>query len=603
MAKQSRHQSDLPVLEKAATGITGVDEITGGGLPRGRPTLVTGGPGCGKTLFGMEFLVRGAMQFGEPGLFLSFEENEHELTQNVASLGFDLTDLAKQRRLTVDFVRAEPSEIEESGDYDLEGLFVRLGHAINEIGAKRVVLDTLEALFAALPNEYILRAELRRLFRWLKDRGVTAVITAERGQGTFTRHGLEEYVSDCVILLDHRVVNQVTTRRLRVVKYRGSAHATNEFPFFIGKDGFSVLPITSLNLGHDAPAERMSTGIEQLDVMLGGKGLYRASSVLVSGTPGSGKTSLIAHVINAACQRGERCLYFPFEESQAQIVRNMQSIGIDLNRWASRGLLRFHPARPHVFGLETHLAVMHQHIADFAPQMVALDPVTSLMDVGNQTETESMLTRLIDFLKVHRITGLFTSLTASCNEPEMTRVGISSLMDTWLLLRNLESNGERNRGLYVLKSRGMAHSNQIREFLLTDCGAQLLDVYTGPAGMLTGSARMVQQQRDKTQAQALHDELNRKRRQIDSKREAMEAQIAVLRAQFAAEASQLETAIAEEEKTVGALADQHIVLKAVRENQSQKASASGRKESVAKRLQQQAGGNHGRRKGRGREGK
>jgi circadian clock protein KaiC len=597
MSKPSRRHTDLPVLEKAPTGIAGVDEITGGGLPRGRPTLVTGGPGCGKTLFGMEFLVRGAMQFGEPGLFMSFEEKEHELTQNVASLGFDLTALARQRLLTIDSVRVEPSEIEESGDYDLEGLFVRLGHAIDEIRAKRVVLDTLEVLFSALPNEHILRAELRRLFRWLKDRGVTAIVTAERGQGTFTRHGLEEYVSDCVILLDHRVVNQITTRRLRVVKYRGSAHATNEFPFFIGQDGFSVLPITSLNLTHDAPTERMSTGIDQLDAMLGGRGLYRGSSVLLSGTPGSGKTSLIAHVLNAACQRGERCLYFSFEESQAQIVRNMQSIGIDFTRWVSRGLLRFHPARPHLFGLETHLAIMHQQIADFAPQVVAVDPVTSLIEVGNQSETESMLTRLIDFLKVHRITGLFTSLTAGFNEPEMTRVGISSLMDTWLLLRNLESNGERNRGLYILKSRGMAHSNQIREFLLTDRGVELLDVYAGPGGMLTGTARMIQEQRDKARAQALHDELNRRRRELDSKREAMEAQIAVVRAKFAAEASELALAIADGERTGEALAEQDIMSRAVRDNSRQGAAAPNDcKEAAGTGHHQQADRNDGRRK-------
>jgi circadian clock protein KaiC len=507
----------------------------------------------------MEFLVRGATEFGEPGLFMSFEENEQELKQNVASLGFDLADLIKRRLLLMEFVRAEQSEIDETGDYDLEGLFVRLGHAIDHIKAKRVVLDTIEALFAALPNELVLRSELRRLFRWLKDREVTTIITAERGDGAFTRHGLEEYVSDCVILLDHRVIEQISTRRLRVVKYRGSMHGTNEYPFLIDESGFSVLPITSLGLNHEAPTERISTGIPRLDAMLEGKGLYRACSVLVSGTAGSGKSSIASHMINAACGRGERCLFFPFEESQPQIVRNMQSIGLDLGRWVSRGLLRFHPTRPHLHGLETHLALMYRQITQFDPRVVVIDPVTNLTDIGTQVEAKAMLTRLVDSLKARGITALFTSLSSADNA-EMTEVGISSLMDTWLLVRNLESNGERNRGLYILKSRGMPHSNQIREFILTNRGAQLLDVYTGPAGVLTGTARMVQEKRDKAGTLTLHLEIERKRRELASKREAMDAQIAALRARFAAESAELETVIGEGRLAEDILTEQRKIL-------------------------------------------
>jgi circadian clock protein KaiC len=581
------------VLAKAPTGITGFDEITGGGLPRGRPTLVSGGAGCGKTLFSMEFLVRGATEFAEPGLFMSFEENEQELAQNVASLGFDLADLFKRHLLVMDFVRAEQSEIEETGDYDLEGLFVRLGHAIDQIKAKRVVLDTIEALFAALPNELVLRSELRRLFRWFKDRGVTAIITAERGDGVFTRHGLEEYVSDCVILLDHRVIEQVSTRRLRVVKYRGSVHGTNEYPFLIDETGFSVLPITSLSLNHEAPTERMSTGIARLDAMLDGKGLYRGGSVLVSGTAGSGKSSIALHVVSAACGRGERCLYFPFEESQPQIVRNMQSIGLDLGRWVSRGLLRFHPARPHLYGLETHLALMHKQITQFDPKLVAIDPVTNLTEIGSAMEAKLMLTRLVDFLKARGITALFTSLTSDADHPEMSEVGISSLMDTWLLVRNLESNGERNRGLYVLKSRGMPHSNQIREFILSDRGAQLLDVYTGPAGVLTGTARMVQEEREKAEALMLQNEIERKRRELASKREAMDAQIAALRAKFAAESSELEQVIAEGRLAEDNLAKQRKVLIEVRTGQPANGSQYGRK-GAANGRQYQSGRDNGR---------
>ncbi|HEY6085734.1 MAG TPA: circadian clock protein KaiC [Nitrospira sp.] len=498
MGKDKRGQDQkLPALSKAKTGINGFDEITGGGLPRGRTTLVAGSPGCGKTLFATEFLVRGATECAEPGVFVSFEENEEELTQNAASLGFDLADLIKRRLFMVDFIRAERSEIEETGEYDLEGLFVRLGHAIDQIRAKRVVLDTIEVLFAALPSELVLRAELRRLFRWLKDRGVTSVITGERGEGTLTRHGLEEYVSDCVILLDHRVIEQISTRRLRIVKYRGSSHGTNEYPFLIDQTGFSVLPITSLSLNHDATNERMSTGIAQLDAMFGDKGLYRASSVLISGTAGSGKSSVVAHVIDAACKRGERCLIFPFEESQQQFIRNMRSIGLDLGRGVSRSLLRFHPARPHLHGLESHLALMHKQIMEFDPQVVAVDPITNLVEIGSPSETRSMLTRLVDFLKMRGITALFTSLAANSDDAETSQVGISSLMDTWILLRNLESNGERTRRLCILKSRGMAHSNQIREFILSDRGAELVEVYSGPAGVLTGTARLAQDKRDK----------------------------------------------------------------------------------------------------------
>lgn len=592
MAKHPSNEKDLPSLAKAPTGIAGFDEITGGGIPRGRPTLVSGGAGCGKTLFSMEFLVRGATEFAEPGLFMSFEENEQELTQNVASLGFDLAALVKRRLLLMDFVRAEQSEIEETGDYDLEGLFIRLGHSIDRIKAKRVVLDTIEALFAALPNELVLRSELRRLFRWLKDRGVTAIITAERGDGAFTRHGIEEYVSDCVVLLDHRVIEQVSTRRLRVVKYRGSAHGTNEYPFLIDESGFSVLPITSLGLNHEASTERVSTGIARLDAMLDGKGLYRGSCVLLSGTAGSGKSSIAAHLVNAACQRGERCLYFPFEESQSQIVRNMQSIGFGLNRWVSRGLLRFHPARPHLYGLETHLAVMHRQIVQFDPGVVVIDPVTNLTEIGSSVEAKAMLTRLVDFLKARGITALYTSLTAG-NNSETTEVGISSLMDTWLLVRNLESNGERNRGLYVLKSRGMPHSNQIREFILSDRGAQLLDVYTGSAGVLTGTARIMQEERDKADSLTQRNEIKRRRRELEHKREAMEAQIAALRDRFASESSESHMLNAEEQLVENDIAQQRQVLKDARSSLTNNGSANGRKGATNGR-QYKAGRDNGR---------
>jgi circadian clock protein KaiC len=462
-------------LAKAPTGIQGLDEITNGGLPRGRPTLVCGGAGSGKTLLAASFLVNGAEQFGEPGVLMTFEENGEEIASDVASLGFDLSALVAAGKLFIDYVRIERSEIEETGEYDLEGLFVRLDHAIRSTGAKRIVLDTIESLFSGLSNANILRAELRRLFRWLKDKGLTAVITAERGEGTLTRQGLEEYVSDAVILLDHRVTEQVSTRRLRVVKYRGSHHGTNEYPFLIDRQGLSVLPVTSLGLTHEASVERLPSGVRELDAMLGGQGYFRGSTVLVSGTAGTGKTSLAAHFADAACGRGERVLYFLFEESPHQLIRNMRSIGIDLQPWVQANLLHFQADRPSRAGLEAHLASMYQHVRDFRPSVTIVDAVTNLLSVGTQNDVRAMLMRVIDYLKVNGVTGFFTSLTPGKNESEETEAGISSLMDTWIVMTFDEVNKQRHRAIRILKSRGMAHSNRVREYALTDHGLRISD--------------------------------------------------------------------------------------------------------------------------------
>src|ERR1700722_5448547 len=541
--KQNTANRSLP---KALTGIQGLDEITGGGFPRGRPTLICGSAGAGKTLLAMEFLIRGAMEFKEPGVFMAFEETAAELGQNVRSLGFDLDQLGEDKKLVVDFVRVERGEIDETGDYDLEGLFIRIGAAIDAIGATRVVLDTIENLFAGLQNQGILRAELRRLFRWLKDRGVTAIITAERGEGTLTRQGLEEYVSDCVILLDHRVTDQVSTRRLRIVKYRGTAHGTNEYPFLIDEDGFSVLPVTSLGLQHKVSDERISSGVPRLDTMLGGQGFYRGSTILISGTAGTGKTSLAAHLIDAACRRGERCLYFSFEESPAQMIRNMRSIGLNLDTWSRKKLLQFHSSRATFYGLEMHLAIIHKVVRDFQPQVVVIDPVGSLIQAGNKQDAHTMLIRLMDFLKAQQITAFLTNLISGGTALERTDVEISSIVDTWLFVRDIELNGERNRALYVLKSRGMAHSNQLREFLLTDKGVDLMDVYVGPEGVLTGSSRLSQEVREKAAALVRQEDADRKERERNRKREALEARIEALRKEFEADEEEAKRSIAED---------------------------------------------------------
>lgn len=485
--------SKFKAILKAQTGIEGLDEITMGGLPAGRPTLICGGPGCGKSLFAIEFLVRGATLFNEPGVLLTFEEKTEEIVQNVTSLGFDLEKLQKNKKIKIDYVHVLRSEIEETGQYDLDGLFIRLEYAINSIGAKRVVLDTIENLFSGLTNEGILRAELRRLFVWLKDKGVTAMITGEQGEGKLTRHGLEEYVSDCVIMLDHRVINQISTRRLRIIKYRGSVHGTNEYPFLIDEHGVTVLPITSLKLDRAVSSERISTGIPSLDEMFGGKGFYRGSSILVSGMAGTGKTSIAASFIEAACRRRERTIFFAFEESEQQIVRNMKSIGLNLQPYIKTGILQFHSARPALYGLEVHLSTIYKIITEKKPTVVVLDPITNLISIGLPNEVNSMLLRLIDFLQGLGITVLMTALSRSMQE--YTDEGVSSMVDTWISIKDVEANGERNMALSVLKSRGMKHSNQVCEFVITSKGLKLIEIYHGANGILVGSAREEQKLR------------------------------------------------------------------------------------------------------------
>ena len=549
LIRQNRTRSKpLEGLQKEPTGIPGFDEITGGGLPQGRPTLICGSAGAGKTLFAMEFLVKGTMLHNQPGVFMSFEETDEELSKNVASLGFDVKQLIAEKKLLLDYVFIERSEIEETGEYDLEGLFLRLGYAIDTIGAKRVVLDTLEALFSALPNEAIIRAELRRLFRWLKDKGVTAVITCERGDGTLTRYGLEEYVADCVILLDHRVHNQISTRRMRIVKYRGTSHGTNEYPFLIDEQGFSVLPITSVGLNHKAPTERIASGISRLDTMLDGKGFYRGSSILLSGTAGTGKSTIAAHFVEAACKRGERALYFAFEESQDQIIRNTRSVGIELETFVKKDLLRFQNARPSTFGLEVHLASIHKLITTYEPHVVVVDPVTNFLAVGDSDETKSMLMRLIDFLKVQQITAMFTSLTSAGLVVEDSEVGVSSLMDAWLLVKNIEYNGERNRGLYILKARGIGHSNQVREFLVTSHGIELIDAYIGSEGVLMGSARASQIAREAAAEVGRQQLIQRKERELQRKQHLYEAQLVALKGQYETEREALLRELDEDQK-------------------------------------------------------
>lgn len=531
------------VFPKSPTGIAGLDELTGGGFPKGRPTLICGGAGCGKTLMAMEFLIRGIIEYGEPGVFVTFEETSEDLKTNVASLGFDLDSLVASQKLRLDYIHVERSEIEETGAYDLDGLFIRLGYAIDAIGAKRIVLDTIESLFSGLNNQAVLRAELRRLFRWLKEKGITAVITGERGEATLTRQGLEEYVSDCVILLDHRIIDQVSTRRLRIVKYRGTAHGTNEYPFLIDKSGISVLPITSLNLDHEVSDEIVSSGVEGMDEMLGSKGFFKGSTVLITGTAGTAKTIFVSSFANSICESKQKCLFFAFEESQNQLVRNMKQVGIDLQPHIDKGLLQIHASRPSIYGLEMHLVNIHKLINEFKPDAVVIDPMSNLIAVGGSSEVNAMLIRLIDYLKVKGITAVFNALTTPAgNGLELMEVTFSSQVDTWIVLRDLEGVGERNRGIFVIKSRGMSHSNQIREFIVTDQGIRLLEVNIGPQGIVTGSARLALQMEERGKALLRQQEVDKKERELLRKKKILEATIANMLIEFESTEEQLRPA-------------------------------------------------------------
>lgn len=554
-------KSTFTELEKCASGIEGLDQITDGGLPKGRPTLICGAAGSGKTMFAMQFLVQGALT-NEPGVFISFEENEEDLIMNFTSLGVDISKLEEHKKLIIEYVFLERAEIEETGDFDLEGLFIRIKYAMEQIGAKRIVIDTIEAIFAGLPNEFILRSELRRLFNWLKNQGLTAVITGERGENSLTRYGLEEYVADCVILLDTIYTNKVATRNIKIIKYRGSSHGYNEYPFLINDHGISILPITSLELEHDAPEEFVSTGIERLDYMLDGKGYYRGSSILITGSAGTGKSSLAAIFVEAACKRGEKCLYLASEESPLQIIRNMKSISIDLEPWIKEGILKFHATRPTLYGLEAHLVNIYNMVNQFQPKIVVLDPISNLLTIGSADEVKSIMTRLLDFMKSKQMTILSTSLV-NMGQIE-TEIGISSLMDSWIDLKAVEVNGERNRTIDILKTRGLAHSNQIREFQLTDNGIKLIDVYIGPGGMLTGSARISQIDREKSEKLALQDEIERRERELKRKNEIMEAKITELKIKYENAEHEFQKWISEEKLKEKTLEDNRKVMAQVR---------------------------------------
>ncbi|MGM3304528.1 circadian clock protein KaiC [Anabaena sp. WFMT] len=527
------------LLPKCPTGIQGLDKITYGGLPLGRPTLICGAAGCGKTLMGMEFLFRGATEYGEPGAFVCFEENPSELLQNVTSFGWDLEQLIEQKKLAIDYIHIDPQEIAEAGDYDLEGLFIRIALIVDAIGAKRIVLDTIEVLFVGLSNIAIVRAELHRLFRWLKEKGLTAIITGERGDNTLTRHGLEEYVSDCVIRLDQRTHEELSTRRLQIIKYRGSQHGSNEYPFLITEDGISVLPITSVGLDHQVSTEQISSGIPRLDTMLAGKGYFKGSSILVTGTAGTGKSTLACYFAAETCRQGERCLYLASEEAPQQIIRNMRSVGLDLEPYVHQGLLNFQAVRPTTYGLEMHLVNLNHLLQKFNPSTVVIDPMSNLVLSGTINQTKIFFIRLIDCLKSQQITLLATNLISGGYPYGQTEIGVSSIMDTWIELRTQESNGERNRLLYVLKSRGMEHSNQVREFLLTKQGIQLLDVYLGQENVLTGSARIIQEAQEQLAANQRQLLLKQKQRELESKEMLVSSQISALQAELAAEKEEI----------------------------------------------------------------
>lgn len=522
-----------PQLPKARTGIRGLDEITMGGLPRGRPTLVCGPAGSGKTLLAIEFLVRGALEYGEPGVFVAFEETATDLAANVASLGFDLEDMQRRDLLAVEEILIDADQIIETGAFNLDGLFLRIGAAVDAVKAKRVVLDTVEVLFGGIANQGILRAELIRLFKWFKDRGLTVIVTGEQGERLMTRHGLEEYVADCVLVLDHRISDQLSTRRLRIAKYRGSLHGTNEYPFLIGSKGMSVLPITSLELQHTVSSSRVASGIDRLDHMLGG-GVFRGSSVMITGSAGTGRTTFAATYADAACRRGERALFVSFEESQPQVIRNMKSCGLDLAQHVKSGHLRFFTSRPSEYGLEMHLISIHQIVDEFKPALVVIDRISDFGAMGTFNEIRATFTRLIDYLKKLQITAVLTELRSTADETEFREVGVDSIMDSWIALAFMDSGGERNRSVSIVKARGTANSNQLREYRITDGGIELIDAYLGLGEVLTGTARIAQEARERDKASAEAVSAQRRRTELDLKEHLTAAQVETLEAERSA---------------------------------------------------------------------
>ncbi len=555
-------------LKKVSSGISGFDEITEGGLPAGRPAVVCGEAGAGKTMFGMQFLVHGATDQQEPGVFVAFEEREKELKENVASLGWDLEKLEQQGNFAIETFDISATDMTEAGQYDLEGVFVRLDAAIRSVGARRIVLDTVETLFSAFSDVHIVRAEFRRLLAWLKDRGITAIITAERGQEELTRFGVEEYVSDCVIDLSQTLQGQTTRRHLRIRKYRGTAHGSNAYPFLIGKHGFHLFAVTALGLDYPVPTDRVPTGVQRLDEMLGSKGFYRTSSILISGTAGTGKSSFAASFAQAACERGEQTLYVAHEESPSQIIRNMKSIGIDLQPYTESGNLHFHPARVASYGLEEHFFAFKELLDEHRPELVVIDPISNLLEIGTPEEVKNVLTRIIDLLKSRGITAVFTHFTTGADALEATEVAVSSLMDAWLLLRHVENGAERNRVLYIMKARGMAHSNQMRELIFSEEGIDLADVYEGPAGLVTGTARYTQEALEEAEYRRRREELERKRRELERKRRLKEVKLEELKTEFEAEEEELQRTIADAEKQEQDFRDRDQARRSFRENSS-----------------------------------
>lgn len=534
-------------LAKCPTGIEGLDTITNGGLPRNRLTLICGSAGSGKTSLGVEFLVQGIIKYNEPGLLITFEEKPQEIIENAASIGFDLEDLINKKKLFIEYIQLQEEEIAQSGDYTLEALLIRFEQIVTSIAIKRVSLDTLDSIFAILGNTPILRAEIYRLFSWLKQKNITSLVTSEAGINTLSRNGLEEYISDCVISLRTNIVSEVLTRLLRIVKYRGSKHGTNEYPFLITDSGINLFPITSNYLNNIVSTEFVSTGVKELDEMMDNKGYYQGSTVLITGTAGTGKTSLASIFSNSICQTGERCIYFTFEEMINQILRNMSSINLNLQQWIDKDLLKFYAYRSSIYGLETHLLTIQNLIKQFKPQAVIIDPINNFELIGTELEIKSMMTRLIDFLKAQQITALFTSLTTVINPKEHAEVGISSLIDSWLVLQNLEYAGERTRGITIVKSRGIAHSNQIREFIITSNGVKLEKIYVGPNGILTGSARLDQEEQENLQFLLQEKETLRRKKLLEHKKATLEAKIMALKSEFDADTEEIESLIMKEE--------------------------------------------------------
>ena len=531
-----------------STGVKGLDDVLGGGIPQGHAMLLVGKPGTGKSILSMEYLLHGIELHKENGVYISFEESEKQIISNAASFGWKFEEMVKKNKLAISYIDMQPEQMRTVGDYDLSALILRVKGAIKKVNARRVVIDGINNLLSTFDDERIIRSDLLRLIREIKEVNATIFITGERGHDSWSKMGFEEYLADGLMHLDNRTDGNYQTREIQVVKCRGINHYTGKSPFIINSEGMSIRPLITADFDYKVLKSRVSTGIADIDNMLGGKGLYRGSTVYITGPSGAGKTSISSSFANGACSRGERALFLAFEESSDQIIRNMKSIGLSLDKWVNEKLLYFYTARATTNSLEGHLDNIMTMVREVEPTCVVLDPISAFRPIANENETKLMLIRLNDYLRARKITTVFTALSSDGEYSEHADVQLSSIADTWIVVRIMDYKGERNNVMQLMKSRGMSHSRQMKEMYFTGNGLKLQNVYQGPEGVLTGAARIGQEKYEKLKEARNVIEIDKNRKKIERKKSLLEASIEALKHEYEEELEALHAAIEEAEE-------------------------------------------------------